>query len=336
MYRIAGAGVAGLTAALAIARAGEPVEVLELKSRVGSTAGPHTEGVRNYLGRDGLADLARFGVSVRPFSVATRVVRRSPHGTNTIRGPSYYLVARGGGAGTLERQLLDQALAAGANVRYKTRASPVEVDLLATGAPRDRVNIIAAGYRFSRAGADLPDDEIHSLWDNDIAPRGYLCVLPGPEWHSVYACAWGPVAYGDLIARVDRALRFPWVRELLGRAKLLGKIYGKGHFRDDPLGGVTEARPLAVGEAGGFQDAVGGFGIRYAVASGYFAAKSLLGEADFRSAMRAEFEGDFKEAVRGRAWLDRATNDDYDELVRKLGAEGEVPDYATWRKARFT
>ncbi len=310
--------------------------MLEAKARVGSTAGPHTEGIRNYLGRDGLEDLARFGVAVRPFSVAMRVVRRSPHGQNTIRGPSYFLVTRGGGPGTLERQLLDAALDAGAAVRYQTRASPTEVDVWATGAPRDRVNIIAAGYRFSRAGAALPDDEIHSLWDNDVAPRGYLCVLPGPEWHSVYACAWGPIAYGDLLARVDRALRFPWVAGLIGRARVLGKIYGKGHYQEDPVAGLSSSPPLVVGEAGGFQDAVGGFGIRYAVASGFLAAEALLGKGDFLSAIRSEFAGDFEEAVRGRRWLDRATNDDYDELVRKLGAEGQVPDYATWRKARFS
>jgi hypothetical protein len=39
--------------------------------------------------------------------------------------------------------------------------------------------------------------------------------------------------------------------------------------------------------------------------------------------------------MRGREWLDRATNDDFDELVRRLGPEGQVEDYATWRKTRF-
>lgn len=327
--------MAGLTAALTIARAGEEVEVFEAKSRVGSSAGPHTEGVRNYLGRDGLEDLTRFGVAVHPFSVATRVVRRSPHRTNVIRGPSYYLMARGSGLGTLERQLLERALDAGVTVRYRARVSPSDVDIAATGAPRNQVNIIAAGYRFAREGSTLPDEEIHSLWDNEIAPQGYLCVLPGPEWHSLYACAWTSIPYADLLRKVDRALRLPWVRELLGDAKILGRIYGKGYFREDPLRGLSGSRPIAVGEAGGFQDAVGGFGIRYAVASGHFAARSLLGGTDFASAMRDEFAADFDEAARGRAWLDRATNDDYDELVRKLGPHGRVTDYATWRKSRF-
>ncbi len=306
-----------------------------MKSRVGSSAGPHTEGVRNYLERDGLEDLARFGVHVEPFSVAKRVIRRSPHFTSTIRGVSFYLVARGGGPGTLERQLLQQALDAGAEVRYKRSMSPRDVDVWAAGAPRETMNMVAAGYRFSREGSNLPDDEIHSLFDTTIAPGGYFCVLPGPVWHSVYSCAWGNMGYASLLRRVDRALRLGWVRDLLGHATRVGRIFGKGHFAEDPYGGLSPGKPLVVGEAGGFQDAVGGFGIRYAVASGALAARALLGGQDYVTAVKAEFGDDFAAAMRGRAWLDKATNDDFDTFLEKLGPEGKVPDYATWRKVRF-
>jgi flavin-dependent dehydrogenase len=333
--RIAGAGIAGLTAAIVLSRAGQRVEVFEMKARVGSSAGPHSEGIRNYLGRDGLDDLARFGPVVKPFSVATRVVRHSPHLANTIRGPSYYLVARGSGPGTLERQLLEQAIDAGARVHFKKKVSRADVDLWATGAPRDKVNIIAAGYRFTREGSNLPDREIHSLWDNNVAPHGYLCLLPGPMWHSIYACAWGGVPYADLLRRVDRVLRHDWVRDLVDEAGIVGRIYGKGFFDPDPLRGLSSAKPLVAGEAGGIQDAVGGFGIRYSVASGALAAQALLGGTNYVAALQAEFQDDFAVAMRGREWLDRATNDDFDELVRRLGPEGQVEDYATWRKTRF-
>jgi flavin-dependent dehydrogenase len=333
--RIAGAGIAGLTSAITLARAKQPVEVFETKVRVGSTAGPHTEGVRNYLGRDGLEDLARFGVTVEPFSVAMQVIRRSPHLVNTTRGPSFYLVSRGGGPKTLERQLLEQATAAGAKVRFKHSVSPAEVDIVATGAPRDRVNIVAAGYRFSRQGSHLPDDVVYSLWDNEVAPRGYLCVLPGPMWHSVYSCAWGSIEYGSLLRMVDRALQLPWVKDLVGSAKLLGRICGKGYYAEDPLAHLSSSKPLFVGEAAGLQDPVGGFGIRYSIASGHLAARSLVDGTDYASAVRKEFGEDLSEAARGRQWLDHATNEDFDNMVRKLGPEGQVVDYATWRKVRF-
>ena len=334
-FRIGGAGVAGLAAAINLARAGEDVQVLEMKAAVGSSAGSHTEGVRNYLGRDGLEDLARFGVKLKPFSIAQRVVRRAPNVASVIRGPSYYLVARGPGRDTLERQLLEQALDAGARVVFRTKASPDGVDILATGAPRPRVNIVAAGYRFTREGSNLRDDEIHSLFDNAIAPHGYLCVLPGPVWQSVYTCAWGSMPYNAVLRMVDRVFFLDWFRELFGTAKVVGRIFGKGYFAEDPYEAAQGPGPVRVGEAAGIQDGVGGFGIRYAIASGALAARSLLDKSDYLAGLRTEFQDDFDIANRGRAWLDRATNDDYDALLKKLGPEGRVADYSEWRKDRF-
>src|SRR5437879_13886498 len=114
-----------------------------MKMRVGSSAGTHTEGVRNYLGRDGLEDLARFGVKVRPFAVANRVVRRSRRSVSVVRGPSYYMVDRGGGPQSLERQLLEQAPDAGAPARFKTKAAPSDADLFGTGATEHLGDIFA-------------------------------------------------------------------------------------------------------------------------------------------------------------------------------------------------
>jgi len=306
-----------------------------MKARVGSSAGPHTEGIRNYLGHDGLEELARFGVRVQPFSVARRTVRRSPRFTSEITGPSYHLVARGGGPGTLERQLLQQALDAGATVRFKAKVRPEEVSILATGAPRDQVNIVAAGYRFSREGSNLTDEEIHALFDNTIAPRGYLCVLPGPVWQSIYSCAWGSIEYNELLRKVDAALQLDWVRNLVGAAKLVGKIYGKGYYADDPYSTASQPGPLRVGEAGGIQDAVGGYGIQFAVASGHLAARSLLEGAPYVELLRKEFGEAFEISRRGRGWLDRATNDDYDAFLKKLGPTGTLEDYSKWRESRF-
>lgn len=333
--RIGGAGIAGLAAAITLARAGEDVEVREMKARVGSSAGPHTEGIRNYLGYDGLQDLARFGVAIKPFSLAQRVVRRSPQFTTVITGPSYYLVARGGSPGTVERQLLQQALDAGVSVRFKTKAKPEDVDIWAAGAPRDRVNIVAAGYRFSREGSNLSDEEVHALFDNNVAPRGYLCVLPGPVWQSVYSCAWATIDYNELLRMVDRALRLGWIRDLLGSAKPVGRIFGKGYFDANPYAMASVPGPLRAGEAAGIQDAVGGYGIKYAVASGYLAAQSLLDNASYVDRLRAEFGDTFETASRGRTWLDHATNDDYDAFLKKLGPYGNLADYSKWRESRF-
>lgn len=333
-YLIGGAGVAGLAAASAFARAGEQVEVIELKSRVGSSAGVHTEAIRNYLGWDGLDDLTRFGVKVRPFSVANRVVRRSLHFVSAVRGPSYYLVDRGGPL-SVERQLLEQALDLGVQVRYRTKADLTSVDVRATGAPKGKANMLAAGYRFAREGSNLPDDEIHAVFDSDLAPAGYLCILPGPAWHSIYTVSWRVLPYEELLAKVDRAFRLDWIRNILGTAHRVGRIYGKGYYHPNPYEAALKDMVPHVGEAAGIQDAVGGFGIRYAVASGALAAKALLEDLSYPALLREEFRDDFEIALKSRAWLDRAKDEDYDRLLEKLGPEVGLSDYTSWRGVRF-
>jgi flavin-dependent dehydrogenase len=245
------------------------------------------------------------------------------------------MVDRGGGPVSLEKQLLEQALDAGVQVRFKTKADPAAVDLLATGAPKNLVNIFAGGYRFSHEGSNLEPGEIHALFDNDLAPQGYLCILPGPSAHSIYTVSWRALPYGELVAKVDRALRLEWVREILGTATKVGRIYGKGYFHPDPYSVVAQGGVLRAGEASGIQDAVGGFGIRYAVGSGALAAKSLLTGSDYPSMLREEFQDDFEVAMKSRAWLERATDADYDRFLEKLGPEVGVSDYASWRGVRF-
>lgn len=306
-----------------------------MKSRVGSSAGGHTEGIRNYLGRDGLEDLSRFGIKAHSFAVANRVVRRSRNFVSVVRGPSYYLVDRGGGPESLERRLLEQALDAGVQVRFKAKADPSQVDILATGAPRDRINITAAGYRFTHEGSNLEPDAIHALFDNDLAPYGYLCILPGPTWHSIYSVSWRLMPYAQLLSKVDRALRLEWISDILGSARRVGKIYGRGYYLPNPYAIATEGGRMRAGEAAGIQDAVGGFGVRYAVASGALAAKALLEKADYISLLKQEFRDEFELAMKSREWLDRASDEDYDRFLQKLGPEVGVGDYSTWRSTRF-
>src|SRR5205814_972150 len=81
-------------------------------------------------------------------------------------------------------------------------------------------------------------------------------------------------------------------------------------------------------EASGIQDAVGGFGIRYAVGSGAPAAKSPLTGADYPAMLRAGCRDDVEVAMKSREWLARATGEDYDRFLEEVGPEGGVRDDA--------
>lgn len=332
--RIAGAGLAGLTAAVILAEAGRSVEVHEAKLWVSPSSGPHTEGIRNYRAQDALEELRSAGFDVAPFATVTRTVRCSPRHRNVLTGPAHYLFLRGRDPDTVDQMLYGRALAAGVAFRFGTPLPPGEADIVATGPPKDRTSILGAGYRFSAEGSPLTPDTAYALFDNEVAPAGYLAITPGARAHSIYSVSWSEFEYGRLLGRMERALDIPWVKELVGSSRRVDKIHGRAWFAEDPIGTAQRGGSLYVGEAGGFQDAVAGFGFRYAALTGALAARSILEGSDYRELLRAAFGREFQESYAFRATFTAATNDDYDRMVAALGPEMTLAEYVKGRGPR--
>jgi flavin-dependent dehydrogenase len=332
--RIAGAGLAGLTAAYVLSKAGRPVEIYERKSRLLPSSGPHTEGIRNYRKQDVLDELRSFGFDIPPFSTVQRTIRASPHARNTIRGPAHYLFMRGREAHTVDQVLFQRARSAGALFHFGEEIDSKDADISAVGPPGDGYNILGAGYSISSSGSPLELDTAYALFDNDIAPLGYFAITPGIGFHSLYSVSWGELDFEALLSRAEKAFDIPWIREIVGSSQRVGRILGRAHFVSDPIEGAVRDGTLLAGEAGGFQDAVAGFGFRYSVITGALAARSLLEGTDYRSLLRDAFGLEFQQANAMREKLNHATNDDYDRMIGSLGPEISLQDYMERREAR--
>jgi flavin-dependent dehydrogenase len=332
--RIAGAGLAGLTAAYVLSKAGRPVEIFERKSRLLPSSGAHTEGIRNYRKQDVLDELRSFGFDLSPISTVQRTVRCSPHARNVIRGPAHYLFMRGREAHTVDQILYERTRSAGAHFHFGEETDPTDADIAAVGPPRDGYNILGAGYTISAKGSPLELDTAYALFDNDIAPLGYFAITPGLGFHSLYSVSWGELGFEALLSRAEKAFDIPWIREIVGSSQRVGRILGRAHFAPDPIAGAVRDGTLLAGEAGGFQDAVAGFGFRYSVITGALAARSLLEGADYRSLLRDAFGFEFQHASAMREKLNHATNDDYDRMIGALGPEMSLQDYMVRREAR--
>ncbi|MBI4534649.1 MAG: NAD(P)-binding protein [Ignavibacteriae bacterium] len=334
LVKIAGAGLSGLTAALVLARHGYQVEVRERKSRLLPSSGPHTEGIRNYKTIDALDELAEVGFDIRPFSTINTTIRRSPRFMNVLRGPAHYLFMRGTDEQTVDQVLFHRTKELGVHFRFGVESDPMDCDIIATGPPKDGFNILGAGYTFSAEGGHLDMHTAHALFDNEVAPAGYLVVTPGLRFHSIYSVSWKDFQYERLLARTESALQIPWIRQILGRSRWTGKILGRAYFARDPISHAVRGDALVVGEAAGFQDAVAGFGFRHAVLSGALAALAIIGGKDYRELLRAAFGNEFEQAYRFRQWLDSATNDDYDSMINSLGLEIALREYIQRRGPR--
>ncbi len=334
--QIAGAGPAGLSAASLLAEAGVRVDVYDRGPRLGSKEADFAAGLRNYGEPGILEELRSYGVPIQPFSTAQTVVRRSPRFQNVLRGPSYHIIARGGGPMTVERQLFDRAVRAGARIHFGEPKKPEQVDIVATGHPEGPPSLLGVGFTFSRQGSPMDDTTLYGLLDNDIAPGGYFALAPGPGANTLYAVSWTDLDLESVRRRVDAALRLGWVRELVGSSRRLERVECGASFARDPIAhAVDPSGALRVGEAAGFLDAIGGYGVRYALITGSLAAKSLLDGGDYVARLRRAFGTEFEESFAFRMQLNRATNDDLDKLVASMGPEMDLAAYRSHRASRL-
>jgi len=267
---IVGAGPAGLAAAITAAKAGYRAVVYERSHDVGSRFHGDFQGIENWTAeRDALEELASLGIE--PTFRATPFREQhffKPDGREHVfRSPQpfYYLVQRGPGPGTLDRSLKDQALAAGVEIRFghTVRKLP-EGSVVATG-PR-HATVIGAGYLFE---TDL-DDGAWAVIDDRLAPKGYGYLLVDRGRATLSTCIF--TDFRNTQRYLERTVKF-FADRLHFSMINPRRFSGAGNFfRPRP----ASAGPLLAGEAAGFQDALWGFGIRYALLSGHLAMKAKI------------------------------------------------------------
>ena len=141
LVTVVGAGVAGLACAIVLAQAGRPVIVREWRKTVGSRFHGDFQGLENWSDeRDILDELRASGIEIRFDShpVYESTVFDAWGEAYPVRGerPLYYLIRRGGDDGSLDRGLLSQAVAAGADVRFGDRVTGIDGPAVLAIGPR--------------------------------------------------------------------------------------------------------------------------------------------------------------------------------------------------------
>src|SRR6516165_2578699 len=280
---VVGAGPAGLACAIALARAGLPVVVREWHNRVGGRFHGDFQGLENWSEpRDVLDELGAAGIETTfehlAVSVGTLFDDRGQSYRVQGHRPLYYLVRRGDDEGTLDWALLQQAAAAGAEIRKVDRVETVRSPAVLAAGPR-RADAIAVGYVFD---TDMVDGDWLAV-GQQLAPLGYAYLLVHGGRGTVASCMF--TGFKRQAEHVQRTVAF--FRQHAGLDMRNPHPFGGfANFRM-PRSAIQGGHPV-IGEQAGFQDALAGFGIRYAFRSGLLAARSILDGTDYTSLWRRE------------------------------------------------
>jgi flavin-dependent dehydrogenase len=268
--RIAGAGPSGLSAAILLAKKGHEVEVHESKHEVASRWKRGLQIIENFSAEsDILENFQQAGLSInfdaQPVYGVTLLDGRRQRSSFKSQTPLGYYVKRGSFEGALDRGLLDQARDAGVRVVFNShQRSDDDVQIVATGPTR--VDGLGKEVTFNTPLSD----RMTVILDPKLAPGGYAYLFV------VKGLATLGMAILSEYRKVDH-----YYQKTVERFKQIDDIeihggetsYSYANFFTQKT--LEDSGKLFIGEAGGFQDYLFGFGIRMAIESGILASKSL-------------------------------------------------------------
>jgi flavin-dependent dehydrogenase len=315
--RIAGAGIAGLTAAIHLARNGIPVKLYEKGEDVGSRFKGDIQALENWSTQeDVLSFLTRIGIAPefyhKPFMEVDVIddLQRVRTIKSSYRN-AFYVVKRGSDPNSIDRFLKKTALDLGVHFEFGRAVKDTEAHIIAKG-PRF-ARSVAYGIR---ANVDHPDRVI-VLFDNRLAPKSYAYVI---------------IVGGEITIASTLMSQFHRAKECFDMTlERTRKIYGinptsveafVGYIDFSLKDSYSETGRILVGESAGLQDYLFGFGMRYAFASGYFAARSITEGTDYDELLRREMRTKLKSSLVNRFVYENLGNHGYRLLIHR------------WRKCR--
>lgn len=321
---VVGAGPAGLTAAIYLARMGCAATIYEEKEYVGQRFYGDFQGLENWTSDENVLEtLERIGIDTKKYPDLIC----QPYNKITIYDPNleerivqsvkpiFYLIQRGNAIGSFDRLLLKIAQDAGVKIIFKHRKERLEKGgIIATGP--SRVNVLARGMIFK---TDM-EDMVTNIVDDNVAPKGYAYLII----HK------GTGTLATVLYRDFKKARECFEKTVEGFNKVISlaikdkkEFGGFGNFFFDRP--VYENGIYYVGEAAGLQDCLWGFGMRYAVVSGYLAARSIIEGKDYASIIAKELLPTQKASLINRFFYERVGNRGYSYLINRF-ARGNVTE----------
>ena len=294
---ILGAGLSGLSSATILAKAGKDVHVHEIRSDSGARFDGDFQGIENWTSEvDFFEELADWGFDATEFKSDSFGIIDLIHPDDVVTNPktegvAFRVVERGTAEHTIDQAFKRMALESGVKIHYGVKKSPEECDIVAAG-PRES-SAVAYGEIFQTRHRNLVAFQLN----DKLAPGAYSYLIIIDGIGLICTCLWRKQRNSGRY--LDETIAWYERNYDLDRVPIK-RVGGKGDF-GIPTKYVHEER-LYVGEAGGLQDFMWGFGMRMAVWSGMLAAQEMLGGSPYDKEVRRQLLPYVQTSVANR-WL---------------------------------
>lgn len=318
---IIGAGPAALVAAINLARAKYEVVVHEQKVDVGWRFNGDFQGIENWSTKEDALDfLNTVGVFVNfrcePYQAADFYGPNQRKATIKTERPLFYLVERGRMEWTLDQGLKRQVLAEGVEIRWNNMLKTLPSGWVIVGTGPKAADAIAKGIVFQTSHPNV----CAGFLDNRIAPRAYAYLLVNNHHATFATCLFEDFpnekhhfqrALETMQRVIDIEIRDP--KEFGGFVNFFLRSSA-----------VKQGRILYVGENAGFQDALWGFGLRYAMLSGYLAAVSIKTGLFYDDLCKQHIKPLLETSLANRWLFSHLGNWGYRWVLNRTGKEKDV------------
>ena len=308
---ILGAGLSGLSAAIILSKNGYDVHVHEIRSDSGARFDGDFQGLENWTGsKDFFDEMREWGLDPDSFKSDAFSVVDLIHPDDEITQPitdgvAFRVVERGTDEHCIDQGFKRMAIEAGATIHYGSKRDPEECQIIAAG-PKDS-SAVAFGEIFH---TDHPNHVSFQLNDK-LAPGAYSYLIVIDGIGLICTCLWRKQKKSGRY--LNETIAWYESHYELNR-RPIKRVGGKGDF-SLPDKYFHDGR-YYVGEAGGLQDFMWGFGMRYAITSGVLAAKSILGEGDYEFEVRKNLVPLIKISATNRFLMNRIGDNGFKMVAR--------------------
>ena len=298
---IMGAGLSGLAAAITLAKEGVEVHVHDVRKDSGERFDGDFQALENWsMDADFFDQLTEWGYDTNEFKATEFSVVDLIHPDDEITKThtpkvAYRIVERGTSDHTIDQGFKRMAIAAGANLHYKSRVKEEDCQIIACG-PKG-TSAVAYGEIFK---TNHPNHIAFQLNDK-LAPGSYSYLIIIDGIGLICTCLWRKQRGSDRFLNETIA----WYQKHYPDIDMvpIKRVGGKGDFTINK--NYFQDGRYYVGESGGLQDFMWGFGMRMAVWSGHLAAQDILGNCDYETEVRKQLMPYVKTSVANRFLMNR-------------------------------